>query len=173
MPVGRGVHIPPARPAATSSPTSNSFDHEGACGAAGLSEPRRHNSDLLTSQSSCNETREFGRKAMLSRRDGLRLAGAVAAASFGGVSIGKAEAAAAPSVKTPVNFDVPRGAVDCHTHVFPDPQKFPFWSGACLYAAGRDRRRSFGAAKSAAHGSRGHRHAKRLRHRQFRDTRRH
>jgi predicted TIM-barrel fold metal-dependent hydrolase len=36
----------------------------------------------------------------------------------------------APStVKTPVNFDVPRGAVDCHTHVFPDPQKFPLWSG--------------------------------------------
>jgi predicted TIM-barrel fold metal-dependent hydrolase len=36
----------------------------------------------------------------------------------------------APStVKTPVNFDVPRRAVDSHLHVFPDPQKFPFWSG--------------------------------------------
>jgi predicted TIM-barrel fold metal-dependent hydrolase len=66
---------------------------------------------------------------MLSRRDGLRLAGAAAAVSLGGVSIGKAKAAAAPTVKTLVNFDVPRGAVDCHTHVFPDPQKFPFWSG--------------------------------------------
>jgi predicted TIM-barrel fold metal-dependent hydrolase len=66
---------------------------------------------------------------MLSRRDGLRLAGAAAAASFGGISLGKAQSAAAPSVKTPVNFDVPRGAVDSHTHVFPDPQKFPFWSG--------------------------------------------
>jgi predicted TIM-barrel fold metal-dependent hydrolase len=41
-----------------------------------------------------------------------------------------ARAQSAPStVKTPVNFDVPRGAVDSHTHVFPDPQKFPFWSG--------------------------------------------
>jgi predicted TIM-barrel fold metal-dependent hydrolase len=66
---------------------------------------------------------------MLSRRDGLRLAGAVAAASFGGVTFGRAQSAMTPTVKTPVNFDVPRGAVDCHVHVFPDPQKFPFWSG--------------------------------------------
>ncbi|WP_200845375.1 amidohydrolase [Roseomonas sp. 18066] len=35
----------------------------------------------------------------------------------------------APTVRTPVNFQVPPGACDCHTHVFPDPQKFPFWSG--------------------------------------------
>jgi predicted TIM-barrel fold metal-dependent hydrolase len=65
---------------------------------------------------------------MLSRRDGLRLAGAAAAASFGGVSLGRAQSAPS-TIKTPVNFDVPRGAVDSHTHVFPDPQKFPFWSG--------------------------------------------
>jgi predicted TIM-barrel fold metal-dependent hydrolase len=66
---------------------------------------------------------------MLSRRDGLRLAGAVAAASLGGANFARAQTAAAPTVKTPVKFDVPPGAVDCHTHVFPDPAKFPFWSG--------------------------------------------
>jgi predicted TIM-barrel fold metal-dependent hydrolase len=65
----------------------------------------------------------------LSRRDGLRWAGAAAAASFGGISLGKAQTAAPSTVKTPLNFDVPRGAVDCHVHVFPDPAKFPFWSG--------------------------------------------
>jgi len=28
-----------------------------------------------------------------------------------------------------VDFDVPPGACDCHTHIFGDPRKFPFWSG--------------------------------------------
>src|SRR3954466_2329857 len=28
---------------------------------------------------------------------------------------------------TPVNFDVPAGACDCHTHIHPDPAKFPFY----------------------------------------------
>jgi predicted TIM-barrel fold metal-dependent hydrolase len=35
--------------------------------------------------------------------------------------------AAQPS--TPVNFDVPAGACDCHTHIHGDPAKFPFFSG--------------------------------------------
>src|SRR6202049_5133727 len=35
--------------------------------------------------------------------------------------------AAQPS--TPVNFDVPAGACDCHTHIHGDPEKFPFFSG--------------------------------------------
>ena len=30
---------------------------------------------------------------------------------------------------TPVNFDVPPGACDCHTHIFGDKQKFPLWAG--------------------------------------------
>src|SRR3954470_10013780 len=30
---------------------------------------------------------------------------------------------------TPVNFDVPAGACDCHTHIHPDPAKFPLFSG--------------------------------------------
>jgi predicted TIM-barrel fold metal-dependent hydrolase len=28
-----------------------------------------------------------------------------------------------------VNFEIPRGACDCHTHVFGDPQRFPMWAG--------------------------------------------
>lgn len=30
---------------------------------------------------------------------------------------------------TPVNFDVPAGACDCHTHIHGDPAKFPFFAG--------------------------------------------
>src|SRR5580658_4861867 len=30
---------------------------------------------------------------------------------------------------TPVDFDVPAGACDCHTHIFGDPDKFPFFAG--------------------------------------------
>jgi predicted TIM-barrel fold metal-dependent hydrolase len=35
--------------------------------------------------------------------------------------------AAQPS--TAVNFDVPAGACDCHTHIHADPEKFPFFAG--------------------------------------------
>src|ERR1700734_1696616 len=35
--------------------------------------------------------------------------------------------AAQPS--TPVNFDIPAGACDCHTHIHGDPVKFPFFAG--------------------------------------------
>src|SRR6266436_7803512 len=30
---------------------------------------------------------------------------------------------------TAVNFEVPAGACDCHTHIHPDPEKFPFFAG--------------------------------------------
>lgn len=30
---------------------------------------------------------------------------------------------------TPVNFEMPAGACDCHTHIFGDPEKFPFFPG--------------------------------------------
>lgn len=30
---------------------------------------------------------------------------------------------------TPVNFAVPSGACDCHTHIFGDPQRFPWYAG--------------------------------------------
>src|SRR5205809_8107425 len=35
--------------------------------------------------------------------------------------------AAQPS--TPVNFDIPAGACDCHTHIHGDPAKFPWFAG--------------------------------------------
>ncbi|SIO66126.1 Predicted metal-dependent hydrolase, TIM-barrel fold [Bradyrhizobium erythrophlei] len=35
--------------------------------------------------------------------------------------------AAQPS--TPVNFDIPAGACDCHTHIHGDPMEFPFFAG--------------------------------------------
>ena len=37
--------------------------------------------------------------------------------------------AKASQPSTPVNFDVPAGACDCHTHIHGDPEKFPFFSG--------------------------------------------
>jgi predicted TIM-barrel fold metal-dependent hydrolase len=30
---------------------------------------------------------------------------------------------------TPVNFDVPAGSCDCHTHIYGDPAQFPYFSG--------------------------------------------
>ena len=37
--------------------------------------------------------------------------------------------AKAPQPTTPVNFEVPAGACDCHTHIHGDPEKFPFFAG--------------------------------------------
>jgi predicted TIM-barrel fold metal-dependent hydrolase len=59
---------------------------------------------------------------MLSRRHGLGLAGAL-------VANGGLARAAAPTVKTPVNFAVPPGAADCHVHVIADPVRFPMFNG--------------------------------------------
>ena len=61
---------------------------------------------------------------MTTRRDVLL--GAAAAALLGGSRLAQAKAAQ-PSTK--VNFDMPKGAVDCHTHIHGDPAKFPFFSG--------------------------------------------
>jgi predicted TIM-barrel fold metal-dependent hydrolase len=64
---------------------------------------------------------------MLTRRRVLSGIGATGAAGLALTS--RAGFAAAPStVKTPVNFDVPRGACDCHVHIF-DPTHFPYFSG--------------------------------------------
>jgi predicted TIM-barrel fold metal-dependent hydrolase len=41
---------------------------------------------------------------------------------------GSAHATAPGTVATPAGFDVPRGACDCHVHVF-DPARFPYFGG--------------------------------------------
>jgi len=47
----------------------------------------------------------------------------VAAAGAGGL-FGRAS-----QPVTPVDFDVPAGACDCHTHIFGDPARFPLFAG--------------------------------------------
>ena len=47
-----------------------------------------------------------------------------------GIAMQNRNAVATPSQPaTPVNFDVPAGSCDCHTHIHADPAKFPFFSG--------------------------------------------
>ncbi len=60
---------------------------------------------------------------MMTRRDAVR---AVLAASFLRASPAFAKAS---QPATPVNFDVPPNACDCHTHIFGDPKQFPLWPG--------------------------------------------
>src|SRR5215472_6629777 len=63
---------------------------------------------------------------MLTRR--TLLFATAAAGALRALRSENAEAAAASTVKMPVDFDVPRGACDCHVHVF-DPARFPYFSG--------------------------------------------
>ena len=61
---------------------------------------------------------------MLTRRDVL--IGAIAAGAAMHLRTGFAKAS---QPATRVNFDVPAGACDCHTHIHGDPEKFPFFAG--------------------------------------------
>ena len=61
---------------------------------------------------------------MLSRREVLIGTAAAAAATL--VRAGTTVFASASQPSTAVNFDVPAGACDTHTHVFGDPRRFPF-----------------------------------------------
>jgi predicted TIM-barrel fold metal-dependent hydrolase len=61
---------------------------------------------------------------MLSRRDVLRGAAAAGAAAL--IRGGSTAFASASQPSTVVNFGVPAGACDCHTHVFGDAKTFPF-----------------------------------------------
>jgi len=61
---------------------------------------------------------------MLSRRELLIRTGGIATVAFGTRAADCLASAAQPS--TPVNFDIPSGACDCHTHVFCDGRRFPF-----------------------------------------------
>ena len=60
---------------------------------------------------------------LLTRRDVL--IGAVTAASL----VPRLVSAKASQPATPVNFEVPADACDCHTHIHGDPQRFPFFAG--------------------------------------------
>jgi predicted TIM-barrel fold metal-dependent hydrolase len=62
---------------------------------------------------------------LLSRRDILAGAGGIAGAATLARPIATVLAAAAQP-GTPVNFDMPPGACDCHTHIIGDPRRFPF-----------------------------------------------
>jgi predicted TIM-barrel fold metal-dependent hydrolase len=64
---------------------------------------------------------------MISRRHVLIGAAAAGAAAFAGRATSLLARASQPV--TPVNFDVPPGACDCHTHIFGDPARFPFSAG--------------------------------------------
>jgi len=61
---------------------------------------------------------------MLTRRE--MLVGTLAA---GALMCTRTVLAKASQPATPVNFDVPADACDCHTHIHGDPEKFPFFSG--------------------------------------------
>ncbi len=61
---------------------------------------------------------------MLTRRK--ILAGAVAALAAMHTRTGFSKAS---QPRAPINFDVPAGACDCHTHIHGDPGKFPFFAG--------------------------------------------
>ena len=61
---------------------------------------------------------------MITRRDFVL--GAAAAGTLLHTRFGFAKASQ-PS--TPVNFDVPAGACDCHTHIHGDPAKYPWFPG--------------------------------------------
>jgi predicted TIM-barrel fold metal-dependent hydrolase len=63
---------------------------------------------------------------MLSRRDVLKGAAAVGAAAV--VTDGGDLFAKAAQPATPVNFAVPANACDCHTHIFGDPARYPFYT---------------------------------------------
>src|ERR1700704_2435340 len=61
---------------------------------------------------------------MLTRR-GILLASVAAGVAMNN----KTAFATAVQPATPVNFEVPAGACDCHTHIHGNPEKFPFFAG--------------------------------------------
>ena len=61
---------------------------------------------------------------MLTRRSMM-----LASIAAGMIMNNRTASAKAAQPATPVNFDVPAGACDCHTHIHPDPAKFPFFAG--------------------------------------------
>jgi predicted TIM-barrel fold metal-dependent hydrolase len=62
----------------------------------------------------------------LTRREILAASAAMATGTF---AFREAAFAKASQPSTPVNFAVPAGACDTHTHIFGDPKQFPMWPG--------------------------------------------
>src|SRR5436309_12462704 len=71
-----------------------------------------------------NQQHYPGRTPMLTRRSMM-----LASIAAGVIMNNRTATAKAAQPATPVNFDVPAGACDCHTHIHADPDKFPFFSG--------------------------------------------
>ncbi|QOZ10890.1 amidohydrolase family protein [Bradyrhizobium sp. CCBAU 51765] len=46
-----------------------------------------------------------------------------------GVAMTRKARARAAQPATPINFDIPAHACDCHTHIHGDPERFPFFAG--------------------------------------------
>ena len=61
---------------------------------------------------------------MLTRREAL-----IGAMAAGAILRPRMSRATAAQAATPVHFDVPAGACDCHTHIHGDPAYFPFFAG--------------------------------------------
>jgi predicted TIM-barrel fold metal-dependent hydrolase len=61
---------------------------------------------------------------MLTRRDAV-----IGAMSAGILMQNKPSFAKASQPATPVSFEVPASACDCHTHIHGDPKQFPFFAG--------------------------------------------
>ena len=74
---------------------------------------------------------------MLTRRSMM-----LASIAAGVMMNNRTASAKASQPSTPVNFDVPAGACDCHTHIIGDPAKFPFFSGR-VYTPERPRPRKW------------------------------
>src|ERR1041384_6480603 len=65
-----------------------------------------------------------GRTPMLTRRSMM-----LASIAAGALMTNRDALAKAAQPGTAVNCDIPAGACDCHTHIHPDPAKFPFFAG--------------------------------------------
>ena len=102
---------------------------------------------------------------MLTRRSMM-----LASIAAGVAMTNRTASAKAAQPATPVNFDVPAGACDCHTHIHGDPEKFPFFAGRVYTPELASPEEMTALHKALQHGARGDRHAERLRHRQLRDA---
>src|ERR1700722_15828280 len=121
-----GSRIPPTvlKPGCTSWPPARSHarsSHILPRARQAIRAPSRVRKQLPPNKA---KSRKYRRRPMLNRRN-LLLASIAA-----GVALPNRTAfAKAAQPMTPVNFEVPPGAGDCHTNIHGDPEKFPCFSG--------------------------------------------